>query len=135
MDVGTTTADRIVNVGNAADLYALYSTAVSILGSHARKVYLGLSFLECGCCNYRDCAKTARQLLKIRDELAMHAPSDAVWDIEHPAIPAPWSGDLAPDITSCADLFTTSEGELLLPELIALLRYAESVKQDVIVLG
>lgn len=135
MDIGTEKADRIVNVGSAANLYSLYSTAVTLMGRKARKVALGIAFLEKGSCASRDCAKTAKQLSEIKGMLEIHAPTEAVWDIEHPNILAPWDGHLSPDITSCADLYTTSEGELLIEELLSLLKFADSAKQSVVVLG
>lgn len=135
MDIGTQNAGRIVNVGSAANLYSLYSTASTLMGCSARKAKLGLAFLESGSCRAKDCAKTADQLGKINDELTKHAPTDAVWDMEHPNILAPWSGSIAPSITNCVDLYTTSEGELLLPELIDLLQYAVLSGQSVVVLG
>lgn len=45
----------------------------------------------------------------ISDELAKHAPADAVWDMDHPNIAAPWQGNLAPTVSSCADLYTTRD--------------------------
>lgn len=135
MDIGTISTDRIINVGSADTLYSLYSTAKTLAGRHTWGVSLGLDFLKSGSCNARNCAKTAKQLSEINTMLAGHAPDDAIWDIERPNASAPWSGNLAPTVTSCADLYTTSEGELLLPELVSLLRFADSTKQDVIVLG
>lgn len=135
MDIGTEKADRIVNVGSAANLYSLYSTAVTLMGYRARKVALGITFLETGSCASRDCAKALKQLTEIKAVLENHAPTDAVWDIEHPNILAPWDGHLSPDITSCADLYTTSEGELLVDELLSLLQFADSTRQNVVALG
>lgn len=135
MDIGTEKADRIVNVGSATNLYSLYSTAATLMGHNTRSIRLGLAFLESGNCNAKDCEKTARQLSTIADALAEHAPADAVWDMEHPNIVAPWVGNLAPDVMNCADLYTTSEGNLLMTELVSLLQFAASTKQSVIVLG
>lgn len=135
MDIGTEKADRIVNVGSASNLYSLYSTAATLAERQAKKVALGLAFLESGSCISEDCAKTQKQLAMISDVLAEHAPSDAVWDIDHPNDLAPWDCSLSPDIISCADLYTTSEGEPLLPELVGLLQYASSTYQNVVVLG
>ena len=135
MDIGTEKADRIVNVGSAANLYSLYSTAVTLMGRKARKVALGITFLEKGSCALRDCSKTAKQLSEIKVILGNHAPSEAVWDIEHPNTLAPWVGHLSPDITGCANLYTTSEGELLIEELLSLLQFADTTKQNVVVLG
>jgi hypothetical protein len=135
MDIGTEKADRIINVGSAANLYSLYSTAVTLMRHRARKVALGLAFLEHGSCPAKDCAKTLKQLSEINDALEKHAPSEAVWDIGHPNIMAPWDGHLSSDIASCADLYTTSEGELLIEELLSLLQFADSTKQSVVVLG
>lgn len=135
MDIGTEKADRIVNVGSASNLYSLYSTAVTLMGRRSRKVALGLEFLEHGTCVSKDCAKTLKQLSEINEVLSKHAPTDAVWDLEHPNLIAPWEGHLTPDTVSCVDLYTTSEGELLISELLSLLQYADSVKQSVVVLG
>ena len=135
MDIGTQDAERIVNVGSAADFYSLYSTASTIIGRSDRDAHLGLAFLESGSCRAKDCAKTAYQLGEINDELTKHAPADAVWDMEHPNVLAPWSGNIAPSITNCVDLYTTSEGDPLLSELIDLLQYAVLSKQSVVVLG
>ncbi len=135
MDIGTEKADRIINVGSAANLYSLYSTAVTLMRRRARKVALGLAFLEHGSCPAKDCAKTLKQLSEINEVLSEHAPTDAVWDLDHPNLIAPWEGHLTHDIVSCVDLYTTSEGELLISELLSLLQYADSVKQSVVVLG
>ncbi len=135
MDLGTEKADRIVNVGSAANLYSLYSTAVTLMGHKARKAALGITFLEKGSCALRDCSKTAKQLLEIKATLGNHVPIEAVWDIEHPNMLPPWDGHLSPDITNCADLYTTSEGEPLIEELLSLLKFADSTKQNVVVLG
>lgn len=135
MDIGTQKADRIVNVGSATNLYSLYSTAAALMGRRARKVALGLAFLENGACASKDCAKTIKQLTEINGVLENHAPTEAVWDIEHPNILAPWYGNLSSDVVSCADLYTTSEGEILIQELLSLLQFASSTGQDVVVLG
>lgn len=135
MDIGTQSAEHIVNVGSASNLYSLYSTAATLIGRDARKVKLGLAFLQSGSCKAKDCAKAADQLGVIRDELAKHTPTDAVWDVDHPNVAAPWQGNLAPSVTNCADLYTTSEGELMLPQLTELLRYAADNNEDVVVLG
>ena len=62
-------------------------------------------------------------------------PGDAVWDIENPNLKAPWVGNLASTVTSCADLYTTADGELLLQELLSLLHHAALSGQGVVALG
>ena len=109
MDIGTRNAARIVNVGSASGLYSLYSTAEVLMGRRAKGVAIALDFLKTGNCGARSCGKAATQLAKISNE-----PST---------------------VTSCADLYTTADGELMLPELLSLLRYAESSGQDVVALG
>lgn len=135
MDIGTEKADRIVNVGGAANLYSLYSTAATLTGRHARKVALALAFLENGTCAARNCAKTLKQLSEINVVLGSHAPTEAVWDIEHPNLRAPWDGNLSPDIASCAELYTTSDGDPLLNELMSLLQFAISTTQSIVIIG
>ena len=135
MDIGTRNAARIVNVGSASGLYSLYSTAKVLMGRRAKGVAIALDFLKTGNCGARSCGKAATQLAKISNELERHSPSEAIWDIQNPASRAPWADNLASTVTSCADLYTTADGELMLPELLSLLRYAESNGQDVVALG
>lgn len=135
MDIGTENLARIVNVGSAANLYSLYSTAVNLMGARTGMVALALAFLENGACAFDDCGEAYEQLVRIHNVLVEHPPGDAVWDAEHPNILAPWDGHLASDITSCADLYTTSEGEPLILELLSLLNFADSTNQNIVVLG
>ncbi len=135
MDIGTSDGTRIVNVGSASNLYSLYSTSKVLMGCRAEDVAIALGFLETGNCEVANCEKAEVQLARICDELIRHAPGDAVWDIENPNLKAPWVGNLASTVTSCADLYTTADGELLLQELLSLLHHAALSGQGVVALG
>ena len=133
MDIGTQNAEHIVNIGSASNLYSLYSTASTLMGRDTKEAEL--AFLKSGECQAKHCAKTARQLGIISNELAKHTPMDAVWDMDHPDWLAPWNGNLASTVSSCANLYTTSDGNPMLPELIGLLRYAADNDEDIVVIG
>lgn len=45
---------------------------------------------------------------------------------------APWQHVISDEITSCADLFTTSEGRLLIDELLLLLEYAHENELSIV---
>ena len=68
--------------------------------------------------------ETARQFNLIRDELSKYAPEKAVYDLHDLKKMAPWAGNLNSVITSCANLYTTADGQDLLYEVVTILCYA-----------
>lgn len=122
---------RSVNIGGSDIWKAVYSTIVSCIGEKRNDFKLALDFLKSGKCNGEQGYEVARQINLIRDELSQFSPDKAVYDIDHPGLTAPWVGQLSPVITSCANLFTTADGEDLLYELVSILCYAKVAKTDV----
>ena len=115
-----------VDVGTGSIWYSIYSTAiVAFSESTIEKIPLALSFLKTGDCMAADIKETRDQLLSVRNSLAEIEPNKAVYDLHRPNIAAPWIGNIAPTVTSCANLFTTADGKDLFTEVFALLDYAE----------
>ena len=122
---------KTVNIGSGDIWKAVYSTVVSCVGKKRKKYPLAFNFLESGQCSGSLGYDVARQINQIRDVLSQFPPEKAVYDIDNPGIAAPWEGRLSPVITSCANLFTTADGEDLLYELVRILCYAKVTKTDI----
>lgn len=93
---------------------------------------LAIDFLKLGTCDSSKGYDVARQINLIRDELSKYSPEKAVYDIDNPQKVAPWYGKLSPVVTSCANIFTTADGQDLLFELVSILCYAQVVRTDII---
>lgn len=130
------TADekRLVDIGTSDTIFALYSTAKSLLGNK-KNISDGIEFLKSGTCKWHDCLCIARQINLIRDQLSQHAPAEIVYDINHPEIKAPWINNLSPVVTSCGNLFTTADGKDLLYEIVSILCYAAIKKCNIKCIG
>ncbi len=116
---------RVVNIGGSDIWKSLYSTAVSCLGGKRKNYELAFRFLETGKCDGNDGYKVARQINLMRDGLSVFPPENAVYDMDNPKLVAPWKANLNPVITSCANLFTTADGQDLLFEIVCILCYAQ----------
>ncbi|MGO5168771.1 Imm70 family immunity protein [Bacillota bacterium LCP21S3_D9] len=122
---------RIVDIGESDIWTCIYSTAVDSFGFGKRKISKALAFMECGECSHIDGYETARQFNLIRDEFAKISPEKAVYNLKDRKKKAPWEGKISPVVTSCANLFTTSDGKDLLYEVVSILTYAQIAKTDI----
>lgn len=121
-----------VDVGTGSIWYSLYSTAIVFSSEAAEKdIPLALQFLKTGDCLAAYIKETKRQLLAVRNALSEIKPEKAIYDLHRPDIAAPWIGNIAPTVTSCADLFTTADGKDLFTEVFAILDYAAEKKVSV----
>ena len=75
-------------------------------------------------CEYGDCLEVARQFNLIRDELSKYSSDDVVYDMNSSQKRAPWEGKISPVVTSCANIFTSTDGEDLLSGIVAACVYA-----------
>jgi formylmethanofuran dehydrogenase subunit E len=62
-------------------------------------------------------------------------PNEAVYDMNNISKEAPWKGKLSPVITSCGNMFTTSDGKDLLYEMVCILTYSYYQNVDVLIEG
>lgn len=122
---------KSVNIGGGDIWKAVYSTAVSCIDKKRKKYPLAFDFLETGKCDGNQGYDVARQINLLRDELSQFSPEKAVYDIDNPKMVAPWKGKLSPVVTSCANMFTTADGEDLFYEIVVILCYAKVAKTDV----
>lgn len=122
--LSTSDNKRFVDIGGIDIWNSVYATAEVRLGLFKKKVPFALEFLHTGNCEAKNALETARQINLIHDKLAQYDPEKAVYDLENPNKSAPWNGKISPVITSCANLFTTSDGKDLFSELVEILTYS-----------
>ena len=121
-------ADEIknVDVGTGSIWYSIYSTAVVFFSEDLKeRIPLALRFLKNGECEAKDTKETKEQLLVVKNAFAEIEPEKAVYDWHRPDLAAPWAGNIASTVTSCANLYTTADGKDLFTEVFTLLSYAE----------
>lgn len=122
---------KSVNIGNSDIWFSVYSTAIDVFGNKKKKIELALMFMESGKCEGADGYTVARQFNMIRDEFSKVAPEKAVYDINDKRKKAPWTGKISPVITSCGNLYTTSDGDDLFSEVVGILSYAQIMNVNV----
>lgn len=116
---------KSVDVGTGSIWYCIYSTAeLKISSEEKTRIPLALSFLKSGECAAVDANETAKQMNLVRDAFANIPPEEAVFDLHDVNRKAPWYGKISSVVTSCANLFTTSDGKDLFTEVVGLLSYA-----------
>lgn len=122
---------KSVNIGGSDIWKAVYSTTDACVGKKRKKYPLAFGFFESGICDGSKGYDVARQINQIRDELSQFSPEKAVYDIDNPKLAALWKRKLSPVVTSCANMVTTSDGQDLLYEIVAILCYAKVAKTSV----
>ena len=127
--------EKSVAVGNAEIWYSIFSTIKIRISFMEKEIQLALDFLKTGMCNKVNAYETARQFNLIRDAFSQIAPEDAVYDKDDFDKQAPWVGNLSGIVTSCGNLYTTSDGKDLLYEIVCILTYAHYQAVDVLSLG
>ena len=131
MIIVSSNCKRLVEVGGSDILYSLYSTILVRLDQFVAEVPLAIGFLQNGICAGKDGLETAREFNLLRDRLAQIPPDQAVYNLENLSQQAPWAGKLSPVITSCANLYTTKDGQDLLFEIVSLLCYGYYSNTDI----
>lgn len=124
--------NRTLDTGNGELAHSIYSTAFVRTQYLLPQVTLAIQFLQLSSCPADAALETARQLNLIRDAFAQIPPEEAVFDWQDISRQAPWSGNLSPVITSCANLYTTADGQDLLFEMVSILVYASVAGVDVL---
>jgi len=135
MVISTSNEKRFVDVGSEGIWKSVLSTAEIHLSYMAKEIPLALTFLNTGSCHSKTAFETARQFNLLRDAFSQIPPSEAIYDKDNPALLAPWAGNLSGIVTSCGNLYTTSDGKDLLHEIVAILTYAHYLKVDISSLG
>ena len=131
MEITTSDEKRFFDAGSADYWKCVHSTIRVLLSDQKERIPLVFSFFESGRCEGETAQETARQFNLVRDALSRFSPRKAVYDYEFPQKPIPWINSISPVTTSCANLFTTSEGQDLLFELVSIMTYASIMNVSV----
>jgi len=126
---------KMVDVGSGRIWNSVLSTAEVYLSTMRKEIGLALDFLKTGKCAGHNAFETARQFNLIRDAFSQIDPAKAVYDKDNPNLPAPWDKNLSGIVTSCGNLYTTSDGKDLLYEVVCILTYAYYQEVDVLSCG
>jgi hypothetical protein len=125
MRLFTENEEKSVDVGTGSIWYSIYSTAMVAFSDDAKKsIPLALNFLKNGDCPAGKAKDTREQLERVRNAFSALEPDKVIYDLHKPDVPPPWAGNIAPTVTSCANLYTTADGKDLFTEVFALLDYA-----------
>lgn len=131
MIITCTNGNAFVDMGGVDTWRALTSTICGNFSNANEFIPLVLSFVETGKCDCSDCLMTARQFNMAHDELAKLPPERMIYDIAHPERTAPWGTNISPVITSCANYFTSGDGQDLFSEIVRVFCIAAYTKSDV----
>ena len=133
MRVYTSDESKMVDVGTGSIWISLYSTVlVAFTCEIKNSVPQAMQFLRTACCNANATGITAEQMKSIQNSLLELSPEKAVFDWRRPKQLPPWEGNIASTVTSCANLYTTADGQDLFTELIKLLEYSAEKKLDIV---
>ena len=135
MVIASEDGKRIIRVGSSDILFSVYSTIMVRLKYCHNSIRSAIIFLKTGKCFSDKCMETAREFNLIRDALSQIKPEDAVYDFRDLQKEAPWKNNLSEVITSCANLFTSSDGRDLLFEIVSILCYGGTVGQLIQIQG
>ena len=112
MGVGIKVGSIIDEIGSSNFVHAFFST----VSAHCEQGGWGTRFphlmneLYQGCLPAQSAIAALGELREARAVLALHSPSDVVWDIEDETARPPWGDNIAPTITSLANYFVSSSG-------------------------
>src|SRR5262249_15167429 len=122
-------------IGAASFLHAFFSTVSANLepkGWGSRFPSL-INYLYQGHLPHTQVAAAKAELATVFDELSQLSPAAIVWEIEDRTKQPPWGNNIAPQITSLANYFVTSNGEDLFEVIVSALNEAERERRDVLI--
>lgn len=132
MTLFTSDGELSVDVGSGAIWYSAYSTAMCLLADKTKEaIPKALSFLKTGECPIEQISVTKKEMEIVIKEFSSLKPEDAIYDLHNPEVAPPWKGEIAARVTSCANMYTTSDGKDLFSEVLTLLEYAEKNKVSI----
>ena len=131
MNIVSGDAKQNVSLGGADTWTALQSTIRYHLSASRSQLSLVFSFLDSGHIASSDCLAAAREFNLVRDALSQIPPSEVIYDEKDPNMQPPWGDQISPVITSCANYFTSGDGDDLLAEIVRVFTYAAYADTDV----
>lgn len=124
MELKTSDYLKSIEVGSGDMLDSIVSTMKRYYPDQNRKLSKLFAFFENGDATSEDITELASELNIVTSCLKKISPENAVYGPESKERQAPWKNGIADNITSCADLFLTSDGKNLLQELGKIFDYS-----------
>ena len=114
-------------IGTADFLNAFFSTVCGRLenGKWGSRFPHLMNELYQGVLPVKHLAAGTEELSQIKQELALFAPDQVIWDIDDRSLTPPWGDNISEDITDLSNYFVTSEGEDFLSVFAAALDKAQ----------
>ncbi len=131
MNIISDDAKQSVSLGGIDNWQTLQSTIRYHLSSSRSQLSHVFSFLDSGRIASSDCLAAAREFNLVRDALSQIPPSEVIYDEKDPNMQPPWGDQISPVITSCANYFTSGDGDDLLAEIVRVFTYAAYADTDV----
>ncbi len=123
--------EYIVDIGSSSIWHSLYSTVMVRLPKTKDKLPLAIKFLETATCEFKSAQETAKQIDLLRADLSQVPVEQHVYDKDNLKKRAPWDGRISNTVKSCANLYTTADGEDLIGEIIRILDYSSQNKINI----
>ena len=125
MRLFTDDESRMIDVGTGSIWRSVYSTALLSLNDEQKEMIpYAMDFLKTGRCSAERIKETEKEFCSVITAFSTLNPEEAVYDWKKPLESPPWKGNIASTVTSCANLYTTSDGEDLFTNVLLLLKYA-----------
>lgn len=135
MGIGVEVGDSYREIGSASFLHCFFSTVSANLerdGWGSRFPAL-MQHLYQGRLRAEGVSQARSELVTVQQELAVYPPSAVVWDIGDRSKRPSWGDNIAPEITSLANYFVTSDGQDLFKVLLEALDEAAQSGQAAVV--
>ena len=114
---------RVIDVGSSEVWNALCATVKVLLSKKQAAIVHALEFMSSGVCESENCIECAKEINRVRDLLSQFSLDKIVYDETKKSFVPDWAKSISPVITSCANFFTTADGEDLLFEIVSILSY------------
>ena len=132
MIVFTTNNKRLIDVGSDRNWNVIRHTLEYRLHSIIPTIPNAYKFLKTGECKYSQAYNIAKEINMLRDAFSQLKPEQAVYIEKNKVYAAFLENDLSSVVTSCANVFLTSDGKDLLFEIVSILVYSGVVEVDVL---
>ena len=122
MGVSVRVGDRSYEIGAASFFKAFFATICVRLENErwGKRFPVLMHGVYTGRLPPYDAQSALQELTSVRSELEGYGPDQLVWDFDNRSAQPPWGDRIAPEITSLANYFVTSDGK----DLFEVLRLA-----------
>lgn len=124
MEIITSDYRKNIEIGSGDMLDSITATMKAYYPEENKNFLQLFTFFETGSASSEDVTELNNELKVVTSCLKKIPPEKAVYGPESKKRQAPWKNGIADTVTSCADLFFTSDGKNLLQELNNIFKYS-----------